>query len=325
MASLWKLGGLSWKDLGKRVWSEMNEDDVFGRAAQLSYYFLLALFPLLLFLMTLLGLFAEAGSELRTSLLGYLAQVMPGSATELVQKTLDEVSGSAGGGKLSFGVLAALWAASNGMGAISETLNIAYNVKESRPWWKVRLVSVGLTIGLAVLIISALTLTLYGHKIADAVAVSYGFSEAFTLTWKIVQWPIVLLFILVAFNLIYYFGPDLKDQDWKWVTPGAGIAVLLWLIVSFAFRLYLNFFNSYSATYGSLGALIIMMLWFYLTGLAILIGGEINSEIENAAAEAGAPDAKERGEKEPDEFEKKGKSTAQKKKDASSVKPKTDK
>ena len=163
MASLWKLGGLSWKDLGKRVWKEINEDDVFGRAAQLSYYFLLALFPLLLFLMTLLGLFAEAGSELRKNLLGYLAEVMPGSATELVQKTLDEVSGSAGGGKLSFGVLAALWAASNGMGAISETLNIAYNVKESRPWWKVRLVSVGLTIGLAVLIISALTLTLYGH------------------------------------------------------------------------------------------------------------------------------------------------------------------
>jgi membrane protein len=322
---MWKLGGLTWKDLGKRVWHEMNEDDVFGRAAQLSYYFLLALFPLLLFLMTLLGLFAEAGSELRESLLGYLGQVMPGSATELVQKTLTEVSESAGGGKLSFGVLAALWAASNGMGAISETLNIAYNVKESRPWWKVRLITIGLTIGLAVLIISALTLTLYGHRIADAVAASYGLSTAFTMTWKIVQWPIVLLFILLAFNLIYYFGPDLKDQDWKWVTPGAGLAVLLWLLVSFAFRAYLSFFNSYSATYGSLGALIIMMLWFYLTGLAILIGGEINSEIENAAAEAGAPDAKERGEKEPDEFEKEGKSSAQKKNAKESAKPKRDK
>lgn len=314
MESMWKLGGLSWKELGKRVWREMNEDDVFGRAAQLSYFFLLALFPLLLFLMTLLGLFADAGSELRQSLLSYLGQVMPGSATELVNKTLTEVSDSAGGGKLSFGVLAALWAASNGMGAISETLNIAYNVKESRPWWKVRLITVGLTIALAILIISALTLTLYGHRIAETIAASYGLSTAFTLTWKIVQWPIILLFILVAFNLIYYFGPDLKDQDWKWVTPGAGVAVLLWLLVSFAFRTYLSFFNSYSATYGSLGALIIMMLWFYLTGLAILIGGEINSEIENAAAEAGAPDAKERGEKEPDEFEKKGRKSSAKKK-----------
>jgi membrane protein len=322
---MWKLGGLTWKDLAKRVWQQMNEDDVFGRAAQLSYYFLLALFPLLLFLMTLLGLFAEAGSELRQSLLTYLGQVMPASATELVNKTLTEVSDSAGGGKLSFGVLAALWAASNGMGAISETLNIAYNVKESRPWWKIRLITVGLTIALAILIITALTLTLYGHRIAEAIAASYGLSSVFTLTWKIAQWPLILLFILISFNLIYYFGPDLKDQDWKWVTPGSGVAILLWLLVSFGFRAYLSFFNSYSATYGSLGALIIMMLWFYLTGLAILIGGEINSEIENAAAEAGAPDAKERGEKEPDEFEKQGKSSAQKKSDKSKAKPKSDK
>jgi membrane protein len=329
MASLWKLGGLTWKNLGKRVWKEMNEDDVFGRAAQLSYYFLLALFPLLLFLMTMLGLFADAGSELRTSLLNYLGQVMPASATDLVNKTLEEVSTQAGGGKLSFGVLAALWAASNGMGAISETLNIAYNVKESRPWWKVRLVTIGLTIGLAILIISALILMLYGHRIADAIAASYGFSTVFTMTWKIVQWPIVLLFILLSFNFIYFFGPDLKEQSWQWVTPGSGVAVLLWLLVSFAFKLYLSYFNSYSATYGSLGALIIMMLWFYLTGLAILIGGEINSEIENAAAEAGAPDAKERGEKEPDEFEKKGQKGSTKKKiqeeREKETKPKTDK
>jgi membrane protein len=307
MATMWKLGGLTWKELAKRVWGQMSEDDVFGRAAQLSYYFLLALFPLLIFLTTLLGFFAEAGSELRKSLLGYLGQVMPGSATELVQKTVEEVSRQAGGGKLSFGVLAALWAASNGMGAISETLNVAYNIKESRPWWKVRLITVGLTIALAVLIISALTLLLYGHRIAIAIAASYGLSAVFTVTWNIVQWPIVLFFILLAFNLIYYFGPDVQEQEWKWITPGAIIGVLLWLLVSFAFKFYLSYFNSYSATYGSLGALIILMLWFYLTGAAILVGGEINSEIENAAAEAGAPDAKERGEKDPQEFEREGK------------------
>lgn len=307
MASIWNLGGLGWKDLGKRVWQQVNEDDVFGRAAQLSYYFLLSLFPLLIFLMTVFGFFADAGSDLRQSLLNYLGQVMPSSATELVQKTIKEVSEQAGGAKLSFGVLAALWAASNGMGAISETLNIAYNVKETRPWWKVRLITVGLTIAIALLIISALALLLYGHRIADAIATSYGLSDVFTITWKIAQWPIVLLFILLSFNLIYFFGPDVKDQSWRWVTPGAAIGVVLWLLVSFIFKLYLSYSNSYSATYGSLGALIVMMLWFYLTGAAILIGGEINSEIENAAAEAGAPDAKERGEKEPDEFEKKGK------------------
>jgi membrane protein len=304
-ASMWGFGGLSWKDLGKRVWSEMNADDVWGRAAQLSYYFLLALFPLLLVMMALLGIFADKGTELRNNLIAYLAEVMPSSAGELVQKTVDELSASAGAGKVSFGLLATIWAASNGMGAISETLNTAYNVKESRPYWKTRLVAIGLTVALALLIVTALVLLLYGFQIADAIAAWAGLSTAFTFTWKIAQWPIILFFILLGFNLIYYFGPDLKQQEWKWVTPGAAIGVLLWLLVSFGFKTYLSFSNSYSATYGSLGGLIIMMLWFYFTGMAILIGGEINSEIENAAAKAGDPEAKEKGEKAPDENERK--------------------
>lgn len=304
-ASMWGFGGLTWKALGKRVWHEMNEDDVWGKAAQLSYYFLLALFPLLLVMMALLGIFADRGTELRDSLISYLGQVMPASAGELVHKTVDELTNSAGAGKVSFGLLATVWAASNGMGAISETLNTAYEVKESRPYWKVRLVAIGLTAALALLIISALALLLYGFEIADAIATWAGLSGVFTVTWKIAQWPIILFFILLAFNLIYYFAPDLKEQEWKWVTPGAAIGVALWLLISFGFKTYLKYFNSYSATYGSLGALIIMMLWFYFTGLAIMIGGEINSEIENAAAEAGDPEAKEKGEKAPDENERK--------------------
>lgn len=306
-SSLWNLGGLTWKELGKRVWTESNNDDVWGRAAQLSYYFLLALFPLLLVMLAMLGIFADKGTQLRESLLAYLFQVMPEGAGELVRKTVDELSNSAGAGKISFGLLATLWAASNGMGAISETLNTAYNVKESRPYWKTRLVAVGLTIALAVLIVTALALLLFGFEIADSIASRAGLSGIFTITWKIVQWPIILFFILLAFNLIYYFAPDLKRQEWKWVTPGSLIGVGLWLLISFIFKSYLKYFNSYSATYGSLGALIIMMLWFYFTGLAILVGGEVNSEIENAAAKAGAPDAKEKGEKSPDENEKKGK------------------
>jgi membrane protein len=300
-ASLWGLGGLTWTQLAKRIWHEMNEDDVWGRAAQLSYYFLLALFPLLLVMMALLGIFADKGTELRNNLIAYLGQVMPASAGDLVRSTVDELSNSAGAGKISFGLLAAVWAASNGMGAISESLNAAYAVKETRPYWKVRLVAVGLTASLALLIVTALALLLYGYQIADAIAVWAGLSGAFIITWKIVQWPIVLFFILLGFNLIYYFAPDLKKQDWKWVTPGSMIGVIIWLLVSFGFKAYLSYFNSYSATYGSLGALIIMMLWFYFTGMAIMIGGEVNSEIENAAAEAGAPDAKEKGEKTPDE------------------------
>jgi membrane protein len=303
LASSLSLGGLSWKELGRRVWAEIQDDDVFGRAAQLSYYFLLALFPLLLFLTSLVGLFAGEDSEIRTSLFRYLAAVLPGEASDLIAKTVNDVTQGSGGGKLSFGILATLWAASNGMGAISESLNAAYDVKETRPWWRSRLTAILLTFALAALIVGALVLVLYGHDIAETLASSLGLGRAFELGWKVLQWPIVLAFVLLAFALIYYFAPSLEDQDWKWITPGALLGVGLWLLISFGFKLYLEFFNSYSATYGSLGAVIILMLWFYFTGLAILVGGEINSEVENAMAEQGAPDAKERGEKAPDQKE----------------------
>ncbi len=153
--------------MGRGIWRQIWEDDVFGRAAQLSYYFLLALFPLLLFLVTLFGYFAERGSELRKSLLRYLGTVMPSSATVLINTTLDEITNGKGGGKLSLGILAAIWAASNGMGAISETLNIAYKVKETRPWWKVRLITIALTATLALVIIMALMVVLYGGEILE--------------------------------------------------------------------------------------------------------------------------------------------------------------
>ncbi|HEX7318104.1 MAG TPA: YihY/virulence factor BrkB family protein [Pyrinomonadaceae bacterium] len=300
------LAGLSWKELGKRVYAEVMDDDVLGRSAQLSYYFLLALFPALLFLTSLLGYLAGENGQLRQGLFNYLATVLPGEASKLVSETVTDVTQSSGGGKLSFGILATLWAASNGMGAISESLNAAYDLKESRPWWKVRLTAVGLTLALTLLIVSALVLLLYGGDIAEIVSGKLGLGNAFETAWKVLQWPLVLIFVLLAFALIYYFGPDAHHQGWKWITPGAVIGVALWLLISFAFKAYLSYFNSYSATYGSLGAVIILMLWFYFTGTAILVGGEINSEIENEMAKQGAPDAKEKGEKAPNQKERGG-------------------
>lgn len=303
MKSMWKLGGLSWIELGKRVWAEINEDDIWGRAAQLAYYFLLALFPLLIFLTAALGLMLGSGEGLRESMFNYLSQVMPGSAFQLVNTTMTEITNASNAGKLSFGLLAALWAASNGMGAITQALNASYDLKESRPWWKQRLVAVLLTIALSVLVIGALLLILWGGRVADFVAAHYQLGGFFPTAWKIIQWPLVFAFMVTSFALIYFFAPDVKDQKWKWLTPGAAIGVVLWLLVSFGFKIYLHYFNSYNATYGSLGAVIILMLWLYFTGTSILIGSEINSEIENAAAEAGAPDAKERGEKSPNDHE----------------------
>ncbi|MBA2524307.1 MAG: YihY/virulence factor BrkB family protein [Pyrinomonadaceae bacterium] len=297
MASLWKLGGVTPKRLAKRVSNEIQQDDVFGRAAQLSYFFLLALFPLLIFLTSVMGLVISAESGIRQNLFRYLSQVMPPAAFQLIESTMQEVAAASSGSKISFGILAALWAASNGMGAITEALNVAYDVKESRPWWKQRLTAIGLTIALSVLIVTALAIVLSGGKIADGLAASYALGSVFTLTWKILQWPIALAAMLFAFAMIYYFAPDVRDQKWIWITPGAVLGVVLWLLVSFGFRLYLNYFDSYSNTYGSLGAVIILMLWLFFTGAAVLVGGEVNAEIEHAAAEAGATDAKEKGEK----------------------------
>ena len=264
-----------------RVWNEMNRDDIFGDAAKLAYYFLLALFPLLIFLTSAIGMIVS-GTSMRQTLFQYLARVMPSSAFQLIDSTMLEVTNSSSAGKLSFGLLLALWAASNGMGAITEALNTAYDVEETRAWWKRRLAAVLLTVGLSVLIIAALALVIGGGRLADYLAAVFGFSSAFTWTWKILQWPLALAFMLTAFALIYYFAPDVRDQHWMWITPGAVIGITLWLLASFGLKSYLHFFNSYSTTYGTLGAVIILMLWLYLTGAAILIGGEVNSEIENA-------------------------------------------
>ncbi len=283
------------KDFLIRVWARVDEDEILGRAAQLAYYFLLALFPLLLFLITLFGYMAGAESDLRHKLITYLATVMPDAALQLVVATIDQVTNARGGGKLWFGLLAALWAASSGINALAQALNAAYDVPETRPWWKVRLISVALTVAIAVLIISALLIVLYGGQVGNFLATSVHEGSVFTVVWKILQWPIALTFVFIAFSLIYQFGPNLSarrrgkripaaDLRQRWFSPGVMIAVILWMIVSLGFRLYLHFFNSYSATYGSLGALIILMLWFYLTGAAILLGGEINCEIESSDA-----------------------------------------
>ncbi len=297
----WRIRGWRWKTFGKHLWTKVNADDVLNRAAILSFYFLLALFPLLLFLTALLGYFADAGTELRHNLLTYLRAIVPVSASDLINTTVDEISQKSSGGKLSFGLLTSLWFASSGMGAIIEGLNVAYDVKETRAWWKRTLLAILLTIALAVLIITALALMFYGSRIAEEIANRYGFGAAFTAVWTVMRWLFVLFFVFLAFQLIYYFAPDLHEQQLRWLTPGAAVGVILWLLVSFLFGSYLNVYNTYSVVYGSLGAVIILLLWFYLTGVTILIGGEVNALIEQAAARAGDLEAKAAGEKSPNE------------------------
>ena len=298
--SAWELGGLSVAQLGKRLWTSMDaeHDDTFGRAAELGFWFFLAVFPGLLFLMTIFGLIAGSNPGLRDTLFNYVAQVLPPSAWQLLQKTITETTTHAGGWKLIVGVLGALWSASSGVSSLITVLNFAYHVKERRSYLKTRIVVSGLlTIALSALMLAAIGIVLFGGM-ASSWAAAHGLGPVAYWSWKILQYPIALFFVVLSFAALYYWGPDVEDQKWYWITPGSVIGVGLWIIASVGFRDYLHFSNSYSATYGSLGTVIILMLWFYITSLSLLVGAEINAEIEHAAAEHGRADAKLKGEKE---------------------------
>lgn len=279
--SLWKLGGLTPLQLTRLAYQKMGADELGTRSASLSYYFILALFPMLLFLVSLVGVFAGHESHFRDTILSAVGRLAPGSASALIHSVVDQTFKSGSGIKVAFGILGALWAASGGMSAIVGSLNKIYQTSETRPWWKQKLTVIMLTLALAALIIMALVLVLYGGKLGEALASHAGLGSAFELTWKILQWPVAFAAMLFSYSIVYYFGPNLEERKWYWVTPGAAVGVSVWLLSSLGFRLYLRFFNSYTATYGSLGAVIILLLWLYFTGFAILIGGQVNWVIEN--------------------------------------------
>lgn len=260
------------KSFGKRLYEKINDDDILGNAAQVAFYFSFALFPLLLFLMTLMGIIISNKAEFQSQLFAILGEVMPKSAFDLVQKTLTEVTSNATGGKLTVGVLITLWSASAGIDNMRGTLNEVYNLKETRSWFKAKLTSFLLTLGLGVLILITLGLIVYGSQTLDALL---PIDSPYILA--ALEWILVIALLLLAFAFLYNFAPNQDPFQWKWITPGAVIGVILWILFSFAFRLYLRYFDSYAATYGSLGAMIILMLWLYLTALVILIGGAINA------------------------------------------------
>jgi membrane protein len=293
--SPWNLGGLTVGELGRRVWHEINADEVLDRGAALAYYFLFALFPTLLFLTTLLGLLPNSG--LMDRLLAYANQAMPGDAGSLVTRTLGEIQTGARGGLLSIGALTALWAASAGMASVMNALNVAYGVADAdvRPWWRRRLVAVLLTLGFSIFILTALVLVVFGPRIGESVADRMGLGSQFTTIWNVVSVPVVIFFVLIGIALVYYFAPA-TEQHWRWVTPGSAVALVLWLAMSFGLRWYVANFADYSATYGSIGGVILLILWLYLTGVVLLVGAEINAEIEHAAAQRGAVTAKASGE-----------------------------
>lgn len=285
---------LGWGELIKRTVKETQADKGFGLAAQLAYYFFLALFPALLVLIALAGVFADAGLVER--LVNMMSGAVPPDVISIIRDQLIRISQGQQGGILTFGVLAALWSSSAAIVSLIDSLNSAYDVEDSRPWWKQRLVAIALTVGIAVFIIASFALVLAGPEIADWLAGRFGLGSAFAWTWKIVQWPIVFVLVALAFGLVYYFGPDV-EQDFVFLTPGSVLATVLWLLGSLAFRFYVMNFASYNETYGAVGGVMVLLLWLYLSGLVVIVGAEMNAEIEHASAHGKAAGEKVPGER----------------------------
>jgi len=233
---------------------------------------------------------------MRTSLMQHLATVVPPDAFNLLQQTFSKAG--TGAGRLTFGALVALWSATVGMAAACDTLNGVHDVKEGRPFWKVRLVALLLTLATAVLVIC-----MVGELVAgDAMLrhAGHGSISGIALVGiKIAQWAVALVLVALIFGITYYFAPDVRDRKWHWITPGAAIGILLWALASIGLRIYLHYSNSYSVEFGSIGAVMILLLWFYIAGFALLTGAEINAVIEDVAARRGDPDATQKGQKAP--------------------------
>jgi membrane protein len=268
---------LSYQALKATV-QEFQRDDAMGLAAQLAYYLILALFPFILVLVSLMGTFGNP--ELASTVLDYFRQIMPQQAYELIDKyTSDIISGRAKApGLLSFGILFTIWSASGAFAALINALNRAYDVQETRPFWKVRGMAILMTLGLSVLILVGVLLLVVGEPIGRTIANIFGLGELFELVWNIVRWPVALFFMVFTVALLYYFAPDV-NQPFRWITPGGLIRVLLWVLASVAFNFYVDNFGSYNKTYGSIGAVIILLLYLYISSLTILFGATLNATL----------------------------------------------
>jgi membrane protein len=285
---------LSWKELVTRTVKDSIQDDIAGIAAQLSYYFFLSLFPALLFVVALASFFPLY--NFNDELMRLLGPIAPREVLTLLQDQLTSLSNQGNAGILSLGLLMALWSSSAAMVSIIDAMNRAYDIEETRPWWKRRLIAIGLTVGLAVFILTSFALVVAGPWLADFLGRSFGLAPVFTWTWKILQWPIVLLLVSSGFGLVYYFAPD-AEQEWVWITPGALTGTLLWLLASLIFRFYVINFGHYDEAYGTLGAIILTLLWFYITALAMVMGAELNAEIHRASPWGRNPGPKIMGQK----------------------------
>ena len=256
----------------KELFARFSLHEGQSKSAELAYFFLLSLFPLMIFMLTLTAYLPISAEDV----LGAVDQYAPDSAMSIVKSITEQTLNKRSGGLLSFGIIAVIWSASNGMNAIVRAFNHAYEVEENRSFIIIRLTSIFLTIAMVVTILIALLLPVFGREIGMLAADFIGASGLFLQVWSVVRWGISPLILLIVFTALYIFAPN-KRLSLRFVLPGAVFAAAGWIIVSMLFSFYVGTFANYSATYGSIGGIIVLMIWFYLTGTLLILGGEINA------------------------------------------------
>jgi membrane protein len=283
-----RLRPAEWLAVFKRTFRQFLADDCMGLSQQIAYSSLLAFFPAVVFLVAVLGLIGAYDT-----LQSFLTPVAPRSVRDLVEQLQRDSSGGGSAVAAVLGGLGAVWAGSGAMGSIVKAVNRAYERLETRPFWRVRLVSLVLVLASGLVLAGMLLLIVFGGKLGDAIARKADLSGAFTWFWDVFRWPIAFVAVLLLFALIYYLAPNAERRSWRWLTPGSLVGSLTWLALSGLFALYTAFSSSYSRTYGSLAGGIVLLLWLNYSAWAVLFGAELNAELNREAdiRAAGGPSA----------------------------------
>jgi membrane protein len=288
-----QLGARSWWGVLKRTVSEFRSDNLGDWAAALTYYSVLALFPMLIVLVALLGLVGQEHTI--DTLIGSLDRTGLSSVANTIEDPLKQVVRHKGGAGalLGFALLGSLWSASGYIGAFTRASNVIYGVEEGRSFWKRRPLQVLMTIGMVLLLaLVSIALVLTG-SLAVAVGDAIGVGRDAVRVWNIAKWPVLLIVVMGMFALLYYVAPNVRQPKFRWVTPGGVLAVLLWVAASAGFGLYIAHLGSYDKTYGALASVIVFLVWFWLTNLALLLGAEFDAELLRERERAAEPPAKE--------------------------------
>ncbi|MDX6697353.1 MAG: rane protein [Solirubrobacteraceae bacterium] len=284
------MGGRTWWGVLKRTVREFREDNLTDWAAALTYYGILALFPALIVLVSILGLIGPSATQ---PLLDNLGKLAPGSANDIVSGAVRQISAnqSAAGIAFVFGLAGALWSASSYVGAFMRASNAIYEMPEGRPFWKLRPIQIAITVVMILLLALCAIAVVVTGPLAQQVGDVIGAGSAAVTAWDIAKWPVIAIVVISMFAILYWAAPNVKQPGFRWITPGGIAALVLWILASAAFALYVATFASYNKTYGSLAGVVIFLVWLWISNIAILLGAELNAEVERGRQlEAGVPE-----------------------------------